>query len=210
MTEYWLGRKIGLDLKVLDGPHDNPLGVATALAYYRQLKLGEANVMVVVAALPNEDPDVDTSDEFGDMIRARAPDTEGEPVLAEFTIDEDGYIESERVHDLAGDTEGEDEWDWLWGAIHKAFFVGVSWEVLNSEGPGEHVAKAAIEYTNNVRARLSPQSGDAEVVEQWARDIMERCGWDEAQRCSSGDVVELANLLAELRRRRTPQSQGEA
>jgi hypothetical protein len=39
---------------------------------------------------------------------------------------------------------------------------------------------------------------EAVTPEQWARDLMEQCGWDDAQSTSSGDVVFLANRLAEL------------
>jgi len=40
----------------------------------------------------------------------------------------------------------------------------------------------------------------AATAEQWARDLMERCGWEKAQNCSSGEVVFLANKLRELKR----------
>lgn len=40
----------------------------------------------------------------------------------------------------------------------------------------------------------------ADTLEQQARDILERCGWDDAQQCTAGDVVELANLLADVER----------
>ena len=33
--------------------------------------------------------------------------------------------------------------------------------------------------------------------EQKARDMLERCGWCDAQQCTAGDVVEVANLLVE-------------
>ncbi len=36
------------------------------------------------------------------------------------------------------------------------------------------------------------------TLEQQARDILERCGWEEAQQCTAGDITELANLLAEV------------
>lgn len=32
-------------------------------------------------------------------------------------------------------------------------------------------------------------------AEQEARDLMEKCGWEEAQSCSAGEVVFLANRL---------------
>lgn len=41
-----------------------------------------------------------------------------------------------------------------------------------------------------------------ETAEQKARDILERIGIKEAQSFSSGDLVELANLIAELERLR--------
>lgn len=37
-------------------------------------------------------------------------------------------------------------------------------------------------------------------VEQLARDMLERCGWDEAQRLTAGDVIEVANVLADRNR----------
>lgn len=37
-----------------------------------------------------------------------------------------------------------------------------------------------------------------ESAEQQARDLLERCGVEEAQSFSAGDLVELANLIAEL------------
>jgi len=36
------------------------------------------------------------------------------------------------------------------------------------------------------------------TLEQQARDILERCGWEDAQRCTAGDVVEVANLLRDV------------
>ena len=36
------------------------------------------------------------------------------------------------------------------------------------------------------------------TLEQQARDILERCGWEDAQSCTAADVVELANLLQDL------------
>ncbi len=33
--------------------------------------------------------------------------------------------------------------------------------------------------------------------EQKARDMLERCGWYDAQQCTACDVVEVANLLVE-------------
>lgn len=41
------------------------------------------------------------------------------------------------------------------------------------------------------------------TLEQQARDILEGCGWDDAQSCTAGDVIEVANLLADLRRYKT-------
>lgn len=41
-----------------------------------------------------------------------------------------------------------------------------------------------------------------ESAEQRARDLLERCGVEDAQRYTAGDVVELANLIAEHDRRR--------
>jgi hypothetical protein len=38
--------------------------------------------------------------------------------------------------------------------------------------------------------------------EQEARNLLERMGWERAQELSAGDVVELANLIAEVRRYR--------
>ena len=38
-------------------------------------------------------------------------------------------------------------------------------------------------------------SSEGKTAEQWARDLMELCGWDEAQERSSGEVVFLANIL---------------
>lgn len=37
-------------------------------------------------------------------------------------------------------------------------------------------------------------------AEQWARDLMEQCGWKDAQACSAGEVVFLASVLADYRR----------
>ncbi len=34
--------------------------------------------------------------------------------------------------------------------------------------------------------------------EQQARNILERCGWEDAQTCTACDVVELANLLQDI------------
>lgn len=36
-------------------------------------------------------------------------------------------------------------------------------------------------------------------AEQEAREMLERMGWDDAQSLTAGDVVELANLIAEVR-----------
>lgn len=52
-------------------------------------------------------------------------------------------------------------------------------------------------------------SGDGKTAEQWARDLMELCGWEDAQRRTSGDVVWIANLLSELRRARLREQEGE-
>jgi hypothetical protein len=41
---------------------------------------------------------------------------------------------------------------------------------------------------------------ERKTPEQEARDLLERLGMDEAQSCTAGDVVELANLIAEVRR----------
>jgi len=41
-----------------------------------------------------------------------------------------------------------------------------------------------------------------ESAEQQARDLLERCGVEDAQSFSAGDVVELANLIAETNRYR--------
>lgn len=38
------------------------------------------------------------------------------------------------------------------------------------------------------------------TCEQQARDILERCGWERAQSLTAGDVCEVANLIAEIRR----------
>ena len=35
-------------------------------------------------------------------------------------------------------------------------------------------------------------------LEQQARDILERCGWDKAQSLTGADVCEVANLLQDL------------
>ena len=40
------------------------------------------------------------------------------------------------------------------------------------------------------------------TAEQEARDLLERLGWDEAQGLSAGDLVELANLMADIHRYR--------
>jgi len=34
-----------------------------------------------------------------------------------------------------------------------------------------------------------------ESYEQKARDMLERCGWNDAQKCTATDVVEIANLI---------------
>lgn len=36
------------------------------------------------------------------------------------------------------------------------------------------------------------------TAEQAARDMLERMGWERAQELSAGDVVELANLIADV------------
>jgi len=36
-------------------------------------------------------------------------------------------------------------------------------------------------------------------LEQYARDILERCGWEDAQSCTACDLVELGNLLQDFR-----------
>jgi hypothetical protein len=37
------------------------------------------------------------------------------------------------------------------------------------------------------------------TAEQEARDLMEKCGWEDAQSCSAGEVVFLANRLRDDR-----------
>jgi hypothetical protein len=39
---------------------------------------------------------------------------------------------------------------------------------------------------------------DTGTAEQKARDLLERCGVEDAQEFSAGDLVELANLIAEV------------
>ena len=48
---------------------------------------------------------------------------------------------------------------------------------------------------------------DQPTAEQQARDLMEQCGWEDAQSRTAGDVVGVANLIAEAERLRAENKQ---
>lgn len=50
----------------------------------------------------------------------------------------------------------------------------------------------------DAKARTDTGSRQANTPEQRARDLLERMGWDAAQGLSSGEVVEIAQLIAEV------------
>jgi len=51
--------------------------------------------------------------------------------------------------------------------------------------------------TNTIRKTV--REGKMKSLEQQARDMLEHCGWEEAQSLTACDVCEIANLLQNLR-----------
>lgn len=72
---FWLAEREGSVIRLLDGCHDSPDGVATARAYHEQLgfaRPGQDLVMVEITAVPDADPSIDTSgNPLGNLIRAQ-------------------------------------------------------------------------------------------------------------------------------------------